>query len=128
MQAIKEVIQASLPKPPGQQARTIQSSSEAVSGPGEQGREYVAHCLRLLEEKGKVLYGPHFRLYSEDLPVLEKLLSYFSGDKEQAERLGLSLRKGILLTGPIGCGKTSLMVFPAGATAVPGQVLPGGGL
>lgn len=38
-----------------------------------------------------------------------KLITYFVGDRMSAEKLGLDLQKGILLTGPIGCGKTSLM-------------------
>ncbi|WP_237144580.1 P-loop NTPase family protein [Pontibacter pamirensis] len=70
-----------------------------------------AQRLAFLERKGKELYGEHFRLYEEDYPLLEKLLAYVSGGREGAERQGLSLRKGILLSGPIGCGKTSLMTL-----------------
>ena len=66
-------------------------------------------CLSILEHSGKRLYGKHFRILEEDHEVIFKLLVYFLRDQENAERLSISFRKGILLTGPIGCGKTSLM-------------------
>lgn len=61
-----------------------------------------------MEEKGKMLFGEHFAIEPNDLELIYKLLVYAIGDKENAERHGSSLRKGILLTGPIGCGKSSL--------------------
>ncbi|TXK45719.1 ATPase [Pontibacter qinzhouensis] len=67
--------------------------------------------LALLERKGKELYGEHFKLYQEDHPLLEKLMAYMVEDREKVEQMGLSLRKGILLLGPTGCGKTSLMTL-----------------
>lgn len=66
-------------------------------------------CLSVLEHSGKRLYGDHFRIVAEDHEVIFKLLVYFMKDQVMAEQLGISFRKGILLTGPIGCGKTSLM-------------------
>ncbi len=39
------------------------------------------------------------------------LLVYFLRNEQEATRLGLDLNKGILLTGPIGCGKTKLMTL-----------------
>lgn len=36
---------------------------------------------------------------------------YFVAHKEEAEKLGIDLTKGILLTDPIGCGKTSLLTL-----------------
>jgi len=42
---------------------------------------------------------------------ISKLIVYFIGHEPAAEDLGLDLQKGILLTGPIGCGKTSLMTL-----------------
>jgi hypothetical protein len=68
-------------------------------------------ALAFLERKGKKLYGDHFRVYPEDHPVLYQLLVYIRGEREEAKRLGISLRKGILLTGPVGSGKTSLMTL-----------------
>lgn len=62
-----------------------------------------------LQDKGKELHGPKFHLRREDWPVLRKLLIYHVGDQELCAAAGIDLEKGILLTGPIGCGKTTLM-------------------
>ncbi len=58
---------------------------------------------------GKKVYGEGFRIYPEDHKLVFTLLVYFLEDEANAHKLGINLRKGILLTGPIGCGKTSLM-------------------
>ncbi|GAB3530796.1 ATPase [Pontibacter brevis] len=111
MQVIREIIQQRLQQVvPGQ--NTTPSPSEAMAQPEKENQVLdFARCLAFQERKGKELYGEHFRLYEEDYPLLEKLLAYAVGDRESAARQGLSLRKGILLTGPIGCGKTSLMML-----------------
>ncbi|NLR58877.1 ATPase [Chitinophaga polysaccharea] len=62
-----------------------------------------------LEEHGKNIYGPKFWLHDMDRPVVIKLLAYFLQDEAIAAAEGIDLHKGILLTGKIGCGKTSLM-------------------
>ena len=62
-----------------------------------------------MEERGKILFGNHFSIYPDDLELIYKLLVYAIGDKENAARHGISLGKGILLVGPIGSGKTSLL-------------------
>jgi energy-coupling factor transporter ATP-binding protein EcfA2 len=62
-----------------------------------------------MEERGKILFGSQFEIYPNDLELIYKLLVYAIGDKENAERHGISLRKGILLVGPIGSGKTCLL-------------------
>ncbi|SHE35404.1 hypothetical protein SAMN05444274_101139 [Mariniphaga anaerophila] len=76
-------------------------------------------CRRWLEETGRQHYGEHFRLYAEDYGVIYRLLVYAIEDKAECARRNLDLRKGILLTGPIGCGKSTLMAlikyfFPPG--------------
>ncbi len=68
-----------------------------------------SECLSILEHSGKKLYGPHFRIVDEDHDVIFRLLVYFLRDQENASLLNISFKKGLLLTGPIGCGKTSLM-------------------
>jgi hypothetical protein len=71
---------------------------------------YDYHLLmQQLEEHGKNTCGPGFRLNDTDRPVVVKLLAYFLRDEAVAAAEGINLRKGILLTGRIGCGKTSLM-------------------
>lgn len=62
-----------------------------------------------IEGKGKMMYGKNFALNQSDLPVLYKLLAYYLKDEKTANKYGLSIEKGILLTGPIGVGKTSLI-------------------
>jgi DNA replication protein DnaC len=66
-------------------------------------------CFVYLEQQGKQLYGQSFKIHQDDKPTIYKLLIYAIRDKENAFKLGLDLNKGILLSGPIGCGKTSIM-------------------
>jgi DNA replication protein DnaC len=66
-------------------------------------------CVRIIERKGKELYGEQFRIYQEDHDLIAKLLAYILKDEEICMKNGISLKKGILLTGPVGCGKTTLM-------------------
>ena len=66
-------------------------------------------CISFLEKRGKELYGDKFKIHDDDRPIIFKLLVYFIADKSYIHELGIDLDKGILLTGPIGCGKTSLM-------------------
>lgn len=77
----------------------------------EQFHFNFSDCLKWLEKTGKNLFGAHFRIYPEDHGLILILLVYAIADRESAEKRGLNLKKGILLTGPIGCGKTSLMTL-----------------
>ncbi len=65
--------------------------------------------LIYLNSKGKILFGKSFEIYSEDRDILLKLCTYFIRDQEGCQKLGVDINKGILLSGPVGCGKTSLM-------------------
>ncbi|MCG2462043.1 ATPase [Flavobacteriaceae bacterium F89] len=65
--------------------------------------------LVYLEAKGKRLFGRDFTLHEEDGEMLLKLSNYFIRDHENCEKDGIDPDKGILLTGPVGCGKTCLM-------------------
>jgi DNA replication protein DnaC len=66
-------------------------------------------ALNFLEIKGRELYNPNFQIYPEDHENIFKLLVYFLKDTTYASKYNLSFRKGILLCGPVGCGKTTLM-------------------
>jgi hypothetical protein len=68
-------------------------------------------CLTFLEKRGKELYGEKFKIIEQDYDLIYKLIVYFLADKVEADKLKIDLTKGILLTGPIGCGKTSLMTI-----------------
>lgn len=84
------------------------SNSHPTLEAGMEG-EGFKWCISFLEKRGRDLYGEKFKIHEEDHEIVFKLIAYFVGDKSNAEKLGLELQKGILLTGPIGCGKTSLM-------------------
>lgn len=68
-------------------------------------------CIGNLEQKGKELFGVQFKIHESDHELITRLLVYILRDEENAEKLNLSLQKGILLSGPVGCGKTSLMTL-----------------
>ncbi|SHM54587.1 P-loop NTPase family protein [Flavobacterium xanthum] len=62
-----------------------------------------------LEKKGVELYGTHFKILETDYPIIYKLISYFLKDEQTCFQFNINLNKGIMLSGPVGCGKTSLM-------------------
>lgn len=68
-------------------------------------------CLTFFEKRGKELFGEKFEIHGEDHNIIYKLIIYFLRHEPEAKRLEVDLDKGILLTGPIGCGKTSLMTL-----------------
>ena len=67
------------------------------------------NALLWLERWGKQQYGKHFNIREEDKHIIYRLLSYFLKDEAVASHLQIDLNKGILLSGPIGTGKTTLM-------------------
>ena len=62
-----------------------------------------------IEKKGIELYGKKFKILETDHEIIYKLIAYFLKDEQACYQFNIDLEKGILLTGPIGCGKTSLM-------------------
>jgi DNA replication protein DnaC len=62
-----------------------------------------------LEKRGVELYGNNFKILETDHPIIHKLLAYFLHDEITCFQLNIDLNKGILLSGPVGIGKTSLM-------------------
>lgn len=68
-----------------------------------------AKVLIYLEAKGKLVFGNHFKIYEDDTLVILKLCSYMVRDFENCSKYDIDADKGILLSGPVGCGKTSLM-------------------
>jgi energy-coupling factor transporter ATP-binding protein EcfA2 len=65
--------------------------------------------VKALSTEGRKLYGADFEVQEPDLPVVHKLLAYVLHDEVVAATEGIDFHKGILLTGNVGCGKTSLM-------------------
>lgn len=67
------------------------------------------YMLQQVEEKGRDLYRHDFVIDDIDRPVVTKLIAYFLRDGEVAAKEKLDLHKGLFLTGPVGCGKTSII-------------------
>ena len=65
--------------------------------------------LIYLEAKGKLLFGKKFKIYNEDRDILYRLCLYFIQDRVACKEFGIDIDKGLLLSGPVGCGKTSLI-------------------
>jgi len=64
--------------------------------------------LEYLEIKGKLLFR-EFKIYPEDEALLFKLCNYIIADIEQCEKFQMDPKKGLLISGPVGCGKTSIL-------------------
>ena len=69
----------------------------------------LENIFQWLEEKGRSLYGKNFNIHPQDYELIFKLMVYLYRDEYHAAKYGIDLRKGLLLTGPVGCGKTTLM-------------------
>ncbi|MFD2891378.1 ATPase [Flavobacterium chuncheonense] len=67
--------------------------------------------LTWLEQKAKQEYGSSFQFIEEDKTNITKLMAYFLKDEATANQFGIDLSKGILLSGPVGSGKTTLMAI-----------------
>lgn len=65
--------------------------------------------IHALQNLGNKMYGKHFKISKEDYPVINKIETWFVQDVVRAEQLNINLKKGILLSGPVGAGKTSIM-------------------
>lgn len=68
-------------------------------------------CLEFIESQGKIRYGRDFKIHPIDREVIFKMLIYFIKDQNWAFKLKIDLWKGVLLSGPVGCGKTSIMML-----------------
>jgi len=89
---------------PTEQNNSIQQPTKTI-----QSHYSYDEVIKWLENKGIELYGNHFKIIETDYPVVYKLIAYFLKDEPTCFQYGINGNKGILLTGPIGCGKTSLM-------------------
>jgi DNA replication protein DnaC len=68
-----------------------------------------SEIISWLEQKGIELYGQSFKILETDHAIIHKLLAYFLKDDSTCFQLNIDLTKGILLSGPVGIGKTSMM-------------------
>lgn len=65
--------------------------------------------LQLIIAKGKELFGPDYNIDDIDRAPILKLMTYFLQDENVADHLGMDLYKGLIINGPVGCGKTAIM-------------------
>lgn len=65
--------------------------------------------LHYLQHKGQEKYGKQFYFRKTDVPLILQLMYYFTNNEEKAKQHNIDLSKGIMLSGPIGCGKTTLL-------------------
>ena len=68
-------------------------------------------CWFYLQELGQKKYGSKFILNINDKKTIYKLISYAVCAEATCELYEIDLKKGILLLGPVGCGKTSLITL-----------------
>lgn len=88
---------------------TEQNASTQEQTKTTQSHYSCSEVILWLEKKGVELYGNHFKILETDHPIIHKLIAYFMQDQATCNQYNINLQKGILLTGPVGCGKTSLM-------------------
>ncbi|WP_026473095.1 P-loop NTPase family protein [Alkaliflexus imshenetskii] len=70
---------------------------------------FYQQAFAFLYEKGRLTYGKKFNLDEKDTLVIGRLIAWYIRDEPTATRHGMDLDKGILLSGPVGSGKTSLL-------------------
>jgi DNA replication protein DnaC len=68
-------------------------------------------CIQYLEFLGKKRYGSSFVIDLSDKETLLKLISYSVGAQDVCSENFIDLNKGILVLGPVGCGKTTIMTL-----------------
>ena len=67
---------------------------------------------------------PGFQLDDHNEPVYRHLLAYFAADEATQAALNIDPTKGILLLGPVGCGKTAAMRFFERNARAPYRIVP----
>lgn len=70
---------------------------------------YIKEYVSIIESHGLELYGSEFRIHKEDSQLINTLLAYFTCDTALCHELNINLNKGLLIIGPVGVGKTSIM-------------------
>lgn len=78
----------------------------------------LTNTLQYLQHRGKKSFGPHFYICPHDYELIYQVLSWIVHDVKACTKYNISPHKGLLLTGPVGCGKTSLMKLFASLTPV----------
>jgi len=76
------------------------------------------NTIQFLENRGKQKFGNHFYISPHDYEIVYQAISWIINDVDACRKYNISHRKGLLLSGPVGCGKTSLMKLFASLTPI----------
>ena len=68
-----------------------------------------ARCITALEKMGRYYYDDKFKIHENDKIIIMKLIIYAIKDESTAKEMKIDINKGIILSGPVGCGKSSMM-------------------
>ncbi|MHB1107120.1 MAG: P-loop NTPase family protein [Lutibacter sp.] len=72
--------------------------------------DYSFYRLKaFLHVQSRMMFEKDFKLHKEDKALLLVLYCYFIQDHNAGAIIGLDINKGLLISGPVGCGKTTLM-------------------
>lgn len=85
--------------------------SHSTPTPITQSRFDIYQFTKWMQDRGKIMFGSQFLLYSEDTEVLAMLYAYVTGDDELCQHYSIDLKKGIFLVGGVGVGKTVFMMI-----------------
>ncbi|WP_284651647.1 ATPase [Flavobacterium terrisoli] len=88
---------------------TVQNNSTPPQEKTIQSLYSYEEVINWLEIKGREIYWSNFKIHEIDYPVIYKLIAYYLRDEQACSNFGVDINKGILLSGPIGCGKTAIM-------------------
>lgn len=80
-----------------------------ISEPVQYPKLDASQIREIAMKKLKEICGGNLIITEQNHRILNLLSFYFSGDSRFEENTEFSLQKGIILVGPVGCGKTSIM-------------------
>ena len=69
----------------------------------------LTNIIQFLEYRGKKLFGAHFKIHLIDHEIIFQIVAWIVNDEKTCKKYTISRNKGIILSGQVGCGKTSLM-------------------
>ncbi len=76
----------------------------------------LTNTIQFLEYRGKKMFGTHFKIHAIDYEIIYQIIAWIVNDEKACKKYNISRDKGIILTGQVGCGKTSLMKLFASLT------------
>lgn len=86
----------------------MRHNSDSIRSVVIKGRP-LDECLQWFDNLSMHCCKKRLVIDQDNLVPTVKLLAYFLNDDLLAKELEIDLKKGVYLTGPIGCGKTTLM-------------------